>query len=88
MAFGGVLIFLVGVTVGWTARELATYDNCLDRINYDKALWHLCDNKEPRANTSPLFTEGAIWSVCRITLPVSSPDAALLRLPYARQTGR
>jgi len=48
VALGGILTFVAGVTVGWTAREVAAYDNCLDRINYDKALWHLCDSKEPR----------------------------------------
>ncbi len=48
---GGLLTLLalvVGVWIGWTVREMFAYDNCLDRINYDKALWHLCDAKEPR----------------------------------------
>ena len=46
---GGILALVVGVWIGWTAREVKAYDSCLDRINYDKALWHLCDKKEPRA---------------------------------------
>jgi hypothetical protein len=48
VVLGGLLTFVAGVTVGWTAREMTAYDNCLDRINSDKALWHLCDSKEPR----------------------------------------
>ncbi len=48
VVLGGLLTFVAGVTVGWTAREVAAYDNCLDRINYDQALWHLCDSKESR----------------------------------------
>jgi hypothetical protein len=39
--------FIVGVA-GWFLHDLVRYDACLDRINYDKALWHLCDAKEPR----------------------------------------
>jgi hypothetical protein len=48
VVLGGILTFVAGVMVGWTAREVAAYDNCLDQINYDKALWHLCGSKEPR----------------------------------------
>jgi hypothetical protein len=50
-AIVSILMLLMGIFIGWATREEAAYDNCLDRINYDKAFWHLCDNREPRANT-------------------------------------
>ena len=27
----------------WAGRTIAVYDDCLDRIDYDKARQHLCD---------------------------------------------
>ena len=50
-----LLIFLaglVGIGVGWTARGVAGYDGCLDRIDYDKSLYHLCDHKAPSPQNS------------------------------------
>ena len=41
--------FVLGAGLGFFGRDMIKYDACLDRINYDKNLWHLCDTKPPRA---------------------------------------
>jgi hypothetical protein len=35
--------FSIAVLAVWFVYEIAVYDACLDRINYDQALWHTCD---------------------------------------------
>jgi hypothetical protein len=47
-----LLMLFVDIWLGWTIRGVGAYDACLDRINYDMALWHLCDQKEPRDQRS------------------------------------
>jgi ABC-type dipeptide/oligopeptide/nickel transport system permease subunit len=37
------LALSVGAWLGWTVHSVAGYDACLDRIDYDKTLYHLCD---------------------------------------------
>jgi hypothetical protein len=41
-----VFFAVVGALVAagaWIFHSIAVYDDCLDRIDYDKARWHLCD---------------------------------------------
>jgi hypothetical protein len=36
-------IFSIATLAVWFVYEIAVYDACLDRINYDRARWHTCD---------------------------------------------
>jgi hypothetical protein len=44
--------FLAGSFIGWSVRDFVKYDACLDRIDYVKSLWHLCDTKEPARDSA------------------------------------
>lgn len=37
------MIAVVGVILFLLLYSFASYDACLDRINYDRARWHECD---------------------------------------------
>lgn len=40
LGVGGILL---AALVSWQLYVFAVYDDCLDRIDYDKARKHLCD---------------------------------------------
>ncbi|WP_166802355.1 hypothetical protein [Microvirga pakistanensis] len=49
-----IFVILVALIVisGWLLYEIARFDACLDRFNYDKALWHRCE-EDPAYRPSP-----------------------------------
>jgi membrane protein DedA with SNARE-associated domain len=40
---GGIALFLVGLWIGWTVGQQAAFYDCMERIEYDPALRHLCE---------------------------------------------